>query len=145
MDSSITVREFKAPIGGNLVRIALDTQNETKLIITDASKTATAPQNVNDGDIAPEPDEVLNISITLENRSASTMPSVKATLKTSDTRIKGLVGTTEVDMAQTGIQVDYGTMAGLAKVAKNFQYVKLDDDDTLLGSQITFTLDIKSG
>lgn len=144
-DNSIATREFKAPIGGNLVRIALNSQTQAKLVSVDANKTVSGSQSVNDGDLALEPKEVLNISITLENRSSSAMQSVKAVLKTTDTRVKGLVGSTEIDIAQTGIEVDYGTLSGLTTLAKNFQYVKLNDDSTLLGSSIAFTLDIKSG
>jgi hypothetical protein len=141
-DNSISVQDFTAPIGGNLVRIALDLQ-QNKRVITDANKDIA--RQGNDGDTAIEPGETMNISITLENRSASSMQTVKATLKTDDTRLKGLVGTTEVNMATDGITLDYGTFLGLASVTKDFQYIKLNNDPTLLGASINFTLDIKSG
>jgi triacylglycerol esterase/lipase EstA (alpha/beta hydrolase family) len=144
-DNSIAIREFQAPIGGNLIRIALNPQTQAKLVVVDAKKTTTGPQSVNDNDAALEPGEVLNINITLENRSASAMQTVKAVLKTADPRVKGLLDTAEVDMSTTGLTIDYATLAGLASVAKNFQFVKLNNDNTLLGSQIIFTLDIKSG
>jgi hypothetical protein len=142
-DSSISVQEFTAPIGGNLVRIALNSQTQEKLAAADALKDVSRQQN--DNDISVEPGETMNINITLENRSTSSMQSVQATLKTDDPRLKGLVGTTEVNMATNGITVDYGTFTGLGMIAKNFQYVKLNNDPTLLGTQVTFNLEIKSG
>ncbi|MGB9597995.1 MAG: hypothetical protein ACPL7B_17045, partial [Candidatus Poribacteria bacterium] len=141
-DNSITIREFNAPIGGNLIRIALNAQ-QVQMVVVDAKKDTARP--LNDGDVAIEPGEIMNINITLENKTASTIGLIKATLRTDNTRVKGLVGTTEVDMATTGITVDYGTIAGAGKVAKDFQYVKLLNDPTLLGAQINFTLEIKSG
>jgi len=141
-DNSITIREFNAPIGGNLIRIALNAQ-QAQMVVADAKKDTARP--LNDGDVAIEPGEIMNINITLENKIASTIASIRATLRTDDARVKGLVGTTEVDMATAGITVDYGTMAGASKVAKDFQYIKLLNDPTLLGAQITFTLEIKSG
>jgi len=140
-DNSISIQDFTAPIGGNLVRIALDLQ-QNKRVIPDATKDIARP--LNDGDTAIEPGETMNINITLENKSGS-MQSVKATLKTDDLRLKGLVGTTIMDMAKDGITLDYGTFIGLGSITKDFQYIKLNDDPTLLGANITFTLDIKSG
>jgi hypothetical protein len=141
-DNSITIKEFNAPIGGNLIRIALDAQQK-QIFLADANKDTDRP--LNDGDIAIEPGEIMKINITLENRSASSISSVKAVLKTDDARVKGLVGTTEVNMATDGITIDYGSMAGTGKTAKDYKYIKLLIDPTLLGSQINFTLDIKSG
>ncbi len=142
-DNSIHTLQFSAPIGGNLVRIALNPQTQQKQVAIDVAKDTARPEN--DGDSAVEPGETLKFNIILENRSASQMQDVKATLKTDDTRIKGLVGTTTVNMATDGITVDYGTMSGTSTITRTFQYIKLDPDNTLLGSQVKFTLDIKSG
>jgi hypothetical protein len=141
-DNSITIKEFNAPIGGNLIRIALDAQQK-QIFLANANKDTDRP--LNDGDIAIEQGEIMGINITLENRSASSISSVKATLKTDDARVKGLIGTTEVNMATEGITIDYGSMAGSAKIAKDYKYIKLLIDPTLTGSQINFTLEIKSG
>jgi len=141
-DNSVSIQDFTAPIGGNLVRIALNLQQE-KMVVADANKDTARPQN--DGDLSIEPGETMSIRITLENRSSSSMQSVQAILKTDDPRLKGLIGTTEVNMAINGIPVDYGTLLGLASVTKDFQYIKLNNDPTLLGANINFTLDIKSG
>jgi hypothetical protein len=137
--------------GGNLVQIALDPLG-SKIVIAEVRKDVFRPKN--DGDPAVEPGEIMGLDIALKNKSLNSMGPVKATLKTTDMRVTGLIpvytGTKitnwkQVDMAGTGIPVDYGTILGNGAKSQFFQFVKINEDFTPLGDRIRFTLDIRSG
>ena len=149
--SGFTVKNGSAG-GGNLIQIALNAQTGEKMADADAEKDVSRPGN--DGDIAVEPGEIMELDIALENNSAKSLLSVTAVLKTDDTRVTGLIPVytgveitdwNTVNMAAAGIPVYYGTIHSSATKLLSFQFVKIKEDFTPLGDQIQFTLEIKSG
>ncbi len=150
-DSSISTQTFEAPIGGDIIKIALDASENKRVAI---NVMAINPERLmNDGDPAVEPGEVMSLAITMKNESTGTIPNVTVTLKTDDTRVVGLVdpaldpvGVNEIDLVNDGIQVSYGTFSSSLRVG-TFQFVKVNDDftSTLLGDTIHFTLEIRTG
>ncbi len=142
-DNSISMEELQVPIGGNLIRIALD-QSGNKRVVVDVQKDASRPDN--DGDMAVEPGETMVLNITLRNNSSSSFPTIIAVLKTTDTRVTGLSTTgTEINMATVGISVPYGSLPGNVSTSQPFRFVKVKDTFTPLGDEIHFILEIKSG
>ncbi len=147
--SGFTIRNGSP--GGNLVQIAL-TPSDEKSIVVEVRKDTARPKN--DGDPAVEPGEIIGLDVMLKNKTLSSIESIKATLKTADKRVTGLIpvytGTkitswNRVDMAEAGIPVNYGTILGNRTKSLFFQFVKINDDFVPLGDRIRFTLDMQSG
>ena len=131
-DNSIAEEQFIATIGGDMIKI-------------DLAPIPNVTQDTSDGDPAAEPGEVISMDITMRNQSAAIISSVVVTLKTDDTRVQGLdAGDNPVDLANVGIPVSYDTFFGNAIKFKTFQFVKIKDDFTPLGSMVHFTLEIHS-
>jgi len=142
-DNSISLEEFEAPIGGNLIQIALDLSGN-KRVVVDVEKDAARPDN--DGDIAVEPGETMVLNIALRNNSSSNLQYIIATLKTDDTRVIGLnTSGNEINMALAGISASYASLPGNTSTSQPFRFVKVKDTFTNLGDEIHFTLEIKSG
>jgi len=137
---------------GNQIQIGVNAQTGEKSIYVDVQKGSLRPGN--DGDIAAEPGEVMGLGIPLKNNSAAAISSVTATLRTTDSRVAGLMpvytgtkvtGWNTVSMAEAGIPASYGTILSKATKSLSFQYVKINESFKPLGDRIRFTVEVKSG
>ena len=141
-----------SPPPPNLIQIDLNSLTGEKRVSANARQDFDRPEN--DGDAAVEPNEIAEISVTVKNISTNTIRPVKATLKTDDSRIVGMIpirtGTritdwNMVNMSTTGLSVESSSISGNYTKTLIFQFVKVKSDFAPLGDQVEFKLEFKSG
>ena len=141
-DNSVSLQTFEVPIGGDIIKIALDVSDQ-KRVDVDVATDAFRPMN--DGDPALEPGEIMSLGIWMENQSSGSIPSVTVTLRTTDDRVEGLESDGDpVDLVNTGLTFNYSTFSGGAIRKGTFQFMKVKDDSAQGGLPIHFTLEIKT-
>lgn len=141
-----------SPPPPNLIQIDLDSRTGEKRVSANAQQNLDRPDN--DGDVAIEPNEIAEISVVVKNTSTDTVGPVTATLKTDDSRIIGMIpirtgtritGWNTVNMATTGISVEFSSIFGNSIRSLVFQFVKVKEDFLPLGDQVEFRLEFESG
>jgi hypothetical protein len=141
-----------SPLPPDLIQIDLDSRTGEKRVSANARQDFDRPEN--DGDVAIEPEEIAEISVVVKNISKDTIRNVTATLKTDDSRIIGMIpirtgtritGWDTVNMATTGVSVEFSSIFGNSIRSLVFQFVKAKEDFMPLGDQVEFRLEFKSG